>query len=85
MNFISDNVILGNYGKIFATDAKEKEDLVRIKNLLMKIAGVTDIVMLDTFPNEFKVHTNRVVEIKLAEDKVKILGVHAIIKGWISI
>ena len=32
MSYISDNVIPGNHGKVFGTDAKETTDLQNIKN-----------------------------------------------------
>jgi hypothetical protein len=82
MNLLSDNVIPGNHGKIFSTDAKSQEDLDKIFKVLKLINGVKDVILsAEKFPKEFTIHTSKMVEIKTIEDKVKRLGFHAIPKG----
>lgn len=82
MSYISENVIPGNYGKIFGTDAKKNEDLLRIKQRLMEIDGIKEIIFNDIYPKEFTVHTNKVVHVSEIEKKVKALGFHAISKNF---
>lgn len=82
MSLMDDNVIPGNYGKVFGTDAKETADLYAIKETLLRLDGIKDIAIDDTiFPKEFNVHTDKLVTIKAIEDAVKSLGFHAIPKS----
>ncbi|MFT5714378.1 MAG: hypothetical protein ACI9WT_000931 [Flavobacterium sp.] len=79
MGILEKNVIPGNDGKTFGTDAKEASDLSEIKSSLMEIDGIIDVVLnSDIFPREFTVHTNKVVAIDDIEDQVKKVGFHAI-------
>lgn len=82
MSYLSENVIPGNHGKIFGTDAKNPKDLDRIFKAIKSIEGVEDVILSpQEFPKEFTIHTSKMVEIKIIEDKVKRLGFHAIPKG----
>ncbi|MCM4169100.1 hypothetical protein KCTC52924_00134 [Arenibacter antarcticus] len=85
MSFVSENVIPGNHGKIFGTDAKEKKDLDMIKQQLMKIEGIKEVLFNDGFPKEFRVHTSKVVQISDIERKVSALGFHAVRKSFFSL
>lgn len=86
MSFLSENVIPGNHGKIFGTDASEIKDLEKIKKALLTLKGVKDVILNTTvFPKEFTIHTNNLVEVKTIEDKVKTTGFHAIPKGMFAL
>jgi hypothetical protein len=85
MSFLSENVIPGNHGKVFGTNAKEAKDLKRIKEHLLKIEGIKNVIFNDDFPVEFTVHTTRMVEIKEIENRVNGIGFHAIPKGLFSL
>ena len=85
MGILSENVIPGNHGKVFGTNAKEAKDLKRIKEHLLNIEGVKNVIIKDDFPVEFTVHTTKMVEIKEIEKMVKGLGFHAIPKGLFSL
>ncbi len=81
MSVLSDNVIPGNYGKIFGTNAIEDADLMEIKTSLLKLDGIKDVLLnTEIFPREFTVHTNKMVSITAIENKVKSVGFHAIPK-----
>jgi hypothetical protein len=82
MSLLDDNVIPGNHGKIFGTNANEPKDLMAIKHTLMELDGVVNVLVNDTiFPKEFTIHTDKLVTIKDIEDKVKSVGFHAIPKS----
>ncbi len=82
MNLLSKNVIPGNHGKIFGTNAVEKTDLLKIKNALLNIHGVKDVTInTKSFPKEFTVYTSTLVKVVDIENEVKRFGLHAIPKG----
>jgi hypothetical protein len=81
MGLLSKNVIPGNHGKTFGTDAKKEADLLEIKTSLLQIEGIIDVLLNTTiFPREFTVHTNKIVAINDIENKVKKVGFHAVPK-----
>lgn len=82
MSLISENVIPGNHGTKFETDAKEDFQLEKIKTAIEKMEGVKD-VMIDpkSYPKAFTVHTDKLVQIKDIENNVKAVGFHAIPKS----
>jgi hypothetical protein len=81
MSLLTDNIIPGDHGKVFGTNATEDKDLTAIKNHLLKIDGIKDVVLnLDIFPREFTIFTNKVISISEVEKNVKSLGFHAIPK-----
>ena len=45
MSLLSENVILGNLGKVFGTNAKEPQTLEKIKSPLELIDGVKDVII----------------------------------------
>ena len=82
MSFISENVIPGKIGKTFETNAKKMESLEAIKKGLLELKGVEDVELCpDSFPKEFIVHTNHLVNVKDIEQKVISIGYHAVPKG----
>ena len=82
MTFISENVIPGNYGKKFTTDAKHPEDFKQIEEALLKLDGVTKVIFEEgSKPMVFVVQTDKVVSVKTIENKVKELDFHAIATG----
>jgi hypothetical protein len=82
MSLLSDNVIPGNHGKIFATNAKSHQDLIKIKDSISHIKEIKDIIIdEDKFPRELTIHTNSIVSVKDIEYAVKEVGFHAIPKS----
>lgn len=82
MSLISENIIPGNYGKVFSTDAKEEKDLLKIKNAIEKLPGIKDVILhMDKFPVELTIHTDSLIHIDIVENEVKRFGFHAIPKG----
>ncbi|MCK7590966.1 heavy-metal-associated domain-containing protein [Subsaxibacter sp. CAU 1640] len=82
MSFLSENVIPGNYGKKFTTDAKHPDEFKQIEENLMKLDGVKDVMFENgSKPTVFVIHTNKVVTVKAIEDKVKELELHAVPTG----
>lgn len=81
MSVLTDNVIPGNHGKIFGTNAMEDSDLMEIKASLLELDGIKDVLLnAEIFPREFTVHTSKMVSISDIENKVKSVGFHAIPK-----
>lgn len=81
MSLISDNVIPGNHGKIFGTDAKEHKDLLLIKNSILEIDGIKDVLLNEEiYPREFTVLTTKMVKVDDVEKRVIRHGFHAIPK-----
>jgi hypothetical protein len=84
MGFISENIIPGNHGKVFGTNANDIDDFKLIKKLLLKLDGVKDVIFnLDIYPNEFTIHTKKPVEITKIQETVMKTGFHAIPKTLI--
>ncbi|QCX38880.1 heavy-metal-associated domain-containing protein [Aureibaculum algae] len=82
MNFLSENVIPGNHGKVFGTDAIRQVDLNKMRKATLEIEGVKDFLFdLEKFPAEFIIHTSKVVEIEAIQKVIKKIGFHAIPKG----
>lgn len=81
MSVLKDNIIPGNYGKIFGTNAMEESDLMEIKARVLELDGIKDVLLnSEIFPREFTVHTTKMVAIDAIENKVKSAGFHAIPK-----
>ncbi|WP_413997863.1 heavy-metal-associated domain-containing protein [Flavobacterium sp. W1B] len=82
MNLLSKNVIPGNHGRVFGTNAMENNDLSHIKTKLLELDGIKDVILnTEIFPREFTVHTDKIVSISEIEKTIKSLGFHAIPKG----
>lgn len=81
MGLLSKNVIPGNHGKTFGTNALKDADLLEIKTSVREIDEIIDVIFNTTiFPREFTVHTNKIVAVQDIENKVKKVGFHAISK-----
>lgn len=81
MSLLSENIISGNHGKIFGTDAKEKSDLEKIKIKILSLKGVKDVLInSEIYPREFTVHTTGLVKVTDIETKVQLTGFHALPK-----
>lgn len=79
MSLFTDNVIPGNHGKLFGTNAIEEQDLMDIKNSLLEMDGIKNVVLNTTiFPREFTVYSTRIMRVSEIENKVKSIGFHAI-------
>lgn len=82
MSLLSENVIPGNHGKIFETNATEHKDLLKIKNAISNIYGVQDVLLDENvFPKKITIHTSSIVSVKDIEDAVIKTGFHAIPKS----
>ncbi len=82
MSLLTDNVIPGNHGKIFGTNAINDLDLLEIKASLLKLDGIKEVFLnADIFPREFTVHTSKMIPIDAIENRVRMVGFHAIPKG----
>lgn len=82
MSILTDNIIPGNHGKIFGTNAINDLDLLEIKTSLLKLDGIKDVLLnTDIFPREFTVHTSKMIPIDAIENRVRMVGFHAIPKG----
>jgi len=82
MSLLTENIIPGNYGKVFGTDAKEEKDLLKIKKAIEKIPGIKDAIMnFQVYPREITIHTTSLIHVDKVENEVKRFGFHAIPKG----
>ena len=81
MTFISDNIIPGNYGKTFTTDVNDASEKSKLEAAILKVEGVLKIIFSDTFPLEFTVHTDRVVQVSEIQRKANEWNYHVIAKG----
>lgn len=82
MSTVSDNVIPGNHGKTFGTNAENNIDLEIIKDKVLTVEGVKDVVLnTEVFPREFTIHTTDFVKVKDVEEAVISAGFHAIPKS----
>ncbi|MFT4983875.1 MAG: copper chaperone CopZ [Flavobacterium sp.] len=81
MSLLSENIIPGNHGKIFGTDAMEENDLIEIKTSLLTLEGINEVILnTEIFPREFTIYTDQIVSLADIEHKVKSVGFHAIPK-----
>jgi hypothetical protein len=84
MSLLTENIIPGEHGKVFGTNANEEIELVEIKNELLKVDGITEVhINNDIFPKEFTIITDKVISIEEVEKVVKSTGFHAIPKAII--
>lgn len=84
MSLLTDNIIPGEHGKVFGTNANEEIELIEIKDNLLKIDGVIEVqINTAIFPKEFTVITNKLISISEIEKGVKAIGYHAIPKELI--
>ncbi|APU11506.1 hypothetical protein A5M85_14800 [Cellulophaga lytica] len=82
MSLLSDNVIPGNHGKVFTTNAKEQVEVAKVVEAILTVNGIKDVLVnTDVFPAEITIHTTEIVEIEKVENAVKPTGFHTIPKG----
>lgn len=81
MSLLSENVIPGNHGKVFETNAETLHDLIRIQKVISKIEGVKDVMINESvFPKEITIHTTALVSVKDIEEAAKEVGLHVLPK-----
>ena len=86
MSLIDDNVIPGNDGRIFGTNAVNEKDLLAIKIAIQELDGIKDIIVNHSiFPREFTVFTINLIAITDIQKKVRQAGFHAIPKEEIDV
>lgn len=82
MGLLNENIIPGNHGKVFGTDAKFTKDLERIKAKILELKGIKTVLLnLEVYPREFTIHTSKLITVADVEKKVMATGFHAIPKG----
>ena len=86
MSLIDDNVIPGNDGRIFGTNAVNEKDLLAIKTSIEELDGIKSVDLNHgIFPREFTVYTINLVPITDIQKKVRQTGFHAIPKEEIDV
>jgi copper chaperone CopZ len=82
MSLLKENIIPGNHGKVFSTNAKGVHELGNIKAKVLELDGVEDVQLnLDVFPREFTVFTSKLITLEEIEEKVRSTGFHSITKN----
>ncbi len=84
MSLLTENVIPGNYGRIFTTNANTDILMDKIKMGLEHIDGVEMVLPIEEVsPREFIVRTSKLVTVHTIEEAVQKLGLdlHVIPKG----
>lgn len=82
MSFLTENIIPGNDGTTFGTDAKSIRELNKVLFAIMRIRGIKDVIIdTEKFPREFTVHTTKIIKVREIQDKIKAVGYHAIPKS----
>ena len=84
MSLLTENVIPGNHGRIFTTNAASDILMNKIKTGLERLDGVEKIILIaEVSPREFIVRTSKLVTVKTIEDAVQRMGLdlHVIPKG----
>ncbi|WP_366184393.1 heavy-metal-associated domain-containing protein [Flavobacterium ovatum] len=81
MSLITNNIIPGNHGRVFGTNAKEDSDLKSIEKSILEINGVKEVAINNhVFPREITVYSTKIININEIETKVKSIGFHVIPK-----
>lgn len=81
MKILSENVIPGNHGKTFETNAEDQRDLDHIKIAIMEIEGICTVLLNnEIYPKEITVHTDAFVKVADIQKAVIKYGFHAIPK-----
>ena len=82
MSLLTENIIPGNHGKIFGTDASSDAEIERIKSKILKIDGVEKVSIIEgVYPKELIVYTSKLLSIVSIQEAVKKSGFHAIPRG----
>lgn len=79
MTLISENVIPGDHGKIFETNAENQGELEQIKKAILRIEGVKDVVPNnEIYPREITVLTSDFVNISEVAQAAHEAGFHVL-------
>lgn len=82
MSLYSENVIPGDHGKIFETDATKTEDLEKITQAILSIPGIRDVLVNpETYPREITVLTDSLVKISDVQTAANQEGFHVIARS----
>lgn len=82
MSLIGENVIPGNHGKIFIIDINDEHDFERVKEKILKLEGVKDVLYHhEIFPREMTIHSYNLVKVKDIQNTVRDKGFHAVPAG----
>ena len=82
MSLLSEQIIPGDSGRVFITNASSASDLKRIRQAVLRVDGVEDVIIAEeVFPREFIIHTNKLVSVTDIENAVKPMKFHLIPKG----
>ena len=75
MSILSENVIPGNHGLKFGTNAILEDELVLLQSIIADIPGIKSVIInFEVFPRELTVHTSKLVKIKTIEEEVHETG-----------
>ncbi len=86
MSLLSENVIPGNHGKIFETNATEHLHLEKIRKVISEVTGVKNVTInTESFPREITVYTSSLVSVERIESVVVDSGFHAIPKSMFEL
>lgn len=82
MSLIGDNVIPGDHGRIFYVDINDERDFEEVKDKILKIKGVKDVLYnTEAYPREMTIHSLNLVKITEIQDTVRDKGFHAVPAG----
>lgn len=82
MSFTSENIIPGDQGKTFGTNAIKASEIESVKAAISKVDGVKEVIVNQTvYPVEIVVSTSRIVAIKNIQKAAISVGFHVIQKG----
>jgi len=82
MSLVSENIIPGQHGKTFSTNARNLEELLQIKRLILKVPRINKVILNnDVFPREFVVQTKSLVSFAEIQETLSDTDYHAIPKS----
>ncbi|MGC1205511.1 MAG: heavy-metal-associated domain-containing protein [Flavobacteriaceae bacterium] len=82
MSLLTENIIPGEDGKVFATDAKKTRHLTTILTKLMELKGIKNVhIDFEILPREFTIHTSKLIPITEIQKIPIKMGFHMIPKG----
>ena len=86
MSFISEHIIPNAFGRKFSTDAQHQNDLEKIKNELLHLARVKDVIIhKKVFPLELTVRTKYLLAIDAIQKRVNSVGFHVMPKQYLDV
>lgn len=82
MSLISENIIPGDQGKTFGTNANKTFEIELAKTAISKVEGVKEVIVNQAvYPFEITVSTSRIVAVKDIQKAAISVGFHVILKG----